>query len=185
MAGSEQSGVEAARADLFENAKWILTPTARTDARSLQKLTGVIEQMGAQIIEIDAARHDEILAVTSHLPHLMAAALVHVFANLNDENAARLVAGGWRDSTRIAAGSAEMWRDIALANRGALLNALDEMDASLSAVSRGAAQRKRRRNRKLAASGGETATRVLRNCEPRASATGQVRVPRNSDLAGR
>ena len=62
---------------------------------------------------------------------MTAAALMHVFGGLNDENAARVVASGWRDSTRIAAGSAEMWRDIALANRGALLGALDEMDASL------------------------------------------------------
>ena len=80
---------------------------------------------------MDAAQHDETLAVTSHLPHLTAAALMHVLADLNDENAAQLVAGGWRDSTRIAAGSAEMWRDISLANRSALLKALDAMDAAL------------------------------------------------------
>ena len=131
MAGSEQSGVEAARADLFEGARWILTPTPQTDARALCDLSALIEQMGAHIIEMEAARHDETLAVTSHLPHMTAAALMHVFKNLNDPNAARVVASGWRDSTRIAAGSAEMWRDIALANRGALLNALDEMDASM------------------------------------------------------
>ena len=131
MAGSEQTGVEAARADLFENARWILTPTAQTNADALNHLTSIIEKMGAQVIEMDAARHDEVLAVTSHLPHMTAAALMHVFGNLKDENAARVVARGWRDSTRIAAGSAEMWRDIALANRGALLSALDEMDDSL------------------------------------------------------
>ena len=131
MAGSEQTGVEAARADLFENARWILTPTLQTDAKTLGNLTELLENLGAQVLQMEAARHDEVLAVTSHLPHMTAAALMHVFGNLNDENAARVVAGGWRDSTRIAAGSAEMWRDIALANRGALLNALDEMDDSL------------------------------------------------------
>ena len=131
MAGSEQTGVEAARADLFEGAKWILTPTSRTDADAMQKMARVIQAVGAQIISMEARQHDEVTAVTSHLPHMTAAALMHVFARLNDENAARVVASGWRDSTRIAAGSAEMWRDIALANRGALLNALDEMDASL------------------------------------------------------
>ena len=131
MAGSEQTGVEAARTDLFENARWILTPTAQTNADALNHLTSIIEKMGAQVIEMDAARHDEVLAVTSHLPHMTAAALMHVFGSLKDENAARVVASGWRDSTRIAAGSSEMWRDIALANRGALLNALDEMDDSL------------------------------------------------------
>ena len=131
MAGSEQTGVEAARADLFEKARWILTPTSQTDADALQNLVAIIEQTGAQVLQMNAARHDEVLAVTSHLPHMTAAALMHVFAGLNDENAARVVASGWRDSTRIAAGSSEMWRDIALANRGALLRALDEMDASL------------------------------------------------------
>ena len=131
MAGSEQTGVEAARADLFEKARWILTPTAQTDANALKHLISIIESMGAQVLTMEAQQHDEILAVTSHLPHMTAAALMHVFAKLNDPNAARVVANGWRDSTRIAAGGAEMWRDIALANRGELLNALDEMDASL------------------------------------------------------
>ena len=131
MAGSEQTGVEAARADLFENAKWILTPTPRTEIEALDFLTLALKRVGAQIIQMEAQQHDEVLAVTSHLPHMTAAALMHVFGALNDENAAKVVASGWRDSTRIAAGSAEMWRDIALANRGALLQALDEMDASL------------------------------------------------------
>ena len=132
MAGSEQTGVEAARADLFEGARWILTPTAQTDAKALKHLSTIIENMGAQVLTMEAQQHDEVLAVTSHLPHMTAAALMHVFGKLNDENAARVVASGWRDSTRIAAGGAEMWRDIALANRGALLRALDEMDASLN-----------------------------------------------------
>ena len=131
MAGGERMGVEAARADLFEDATWILTPTPRTDAEVLAHLTEIIERIGARVLQMDAARHDETLAVTSHLPHMTAAALMHIFAGLDDENAAQVVAGGWRDATRIAAGSAEMWRDIALANRGALLGALDEMDAEL------------------------------------------------------
>ena len=132
MAGSEQTGVEAARADLFEKAKWILTPTPRTASDATEYLTGVLQSIGADVIEMEAYRHDEVLAVTSHLPHMTAAALMHVFTNLNDPNAARVVAGGWRDSTRIAAGGAEMWRDIALANRGALLGALDDLSADLA-----------------------------------------------------
>ena len=131
MAGSERAGVEAARADLFDGANWILTPTAQTEAKATRILAGALEQIGASVIEMGAARHDEVLAVTSHLPHMTAAALMHVFAGTKDENAAQLVAGGWRDSTRIAAGSSEMWRDIALANRAALLKALDEMELSL------------------------------------------------------
>ena len=134
MAGSEQAGVEAARADLFEGARWILTPTAQTDADATQYLTGIIEGVGAHVIEMEAQRHDELLAVTSHLPHMTAAALMHVFAGAGDENAAQVVAGGWRDSTRIAAGSSEMWRDIALANRPALLRALDDFDSNIATL---------------------------------------------------
>lgn len=133
MAGSEQTGVEAARADLFQNARWILTPTERTDSAALRNLTAVIESVGAQMITMEAAQHDTVLAVTSHLPHMTAAALMHVFGNLNDENAAKVVAGGWRDSTRIAAGSSELWRDIALSNRSALLESLDDLSAELGA----------------------------------------------------
>ncbi len=132
MAGSERTGVEAARADLFEGAKWILTPTARTDAKAIADLSAIIEQMGAQVIAMGAECHDEVLAVTSHLPHMTAAALMHVFAGTSDENAAQLVAGGWRDSTRIAAGSSEMWRDIALANRAALLESLDDFSKHIA-----------------------------------------------------
>ena len=132
MAGSEQTGVEAARADLFAGAKWIVTPTARTDAGTLARLVSIIETVGACSLTMQAARHDEVLAATSHLPHLTAAALMHVFERVNDPNAAQVVAGGWRDSTRVAAGSAEMWRDIALANRAALLGALDELNADLA-----------------------------------------------------
>ena len=132
MAGSERVGVEAARADLFESARWILTPTPRTDDYATEYLTGIIKSVGAQVLTMDAACHDEVLAVTSHLPHMTAAALMHVFENVNDENAAKVVAGGWRDSTRVAAGSSEMWRDIALANRAALLRALDDLSEDLA-----------------------------------------------------
>ena len=135
MAGSEQTGVEAARATLFERATWILTPTPRSGSAALLRLTEIVEAVGARPLAMDAARHDEVLAVTSHLPHMTAAALMHALARtgLPTAQAQLLVAGGWRDSTRIAAGSSEMWRDIALANRAELLHALDALSADLAA----------------------------------------------------
>ena len=136
MAGSEQTGVESARADLFEGAVWVLTPTSDTPPSVATQLLKLVEGLGAQPLLMDATAHDELLAITSHLPHITAAALVHLFAQSKHENevAQQLVAGGWRDSTRIAAGSAEMWRDISLANASALTYSLDEMIAELQRV---------------------------------------------------
>ncbi len=136
MAGSEKVGPLAARADLFDGATWILTPTPQTSADALLTLRGLVESFGAKPLVLDAQTHDELLAVTSHLPHLAAVALVHVFltAKSKDEATPQLIAGGWRDGTRVAAGSPEMWRDICLANRGAVSGALSDLTDQLLAV---------------------------------------------------
>ncbi|MBV9868102.1 MAG: prephenate dehydrogenase/arogenate dehydrogenase family protein [Abitibacteriaceae bacterium] len=129
MAGSERTGVEAARSNLFENAIWVLTPTADTPEPVVTKLVAMIEGLGATPLLLNAAIHDSLLAVTSHLPHLTAAALVHLFSDAHSEYevAQQLIAGGWRDSTRVAAGSSEMWRDICLSNTAALTKSLDDL----------------------------------------------------------
>ncbi len=129
MAGSEQTGVEAARADLFRGATWILTPTPQTPDFAVEKLKKVVEAVGATPLLLDPDTHDALLAVTSHLPHVTATALMHAFMRAQSEHeiAQKLVAGGWRDATRVAAGSPEMWRDIALANAPALQKSLDEL----------------------------------------------------------
>lgn len=129
MAGSEQSGISAARGDLFEGAIWVLTPTAGTPPEVVNTLVEMIEALGATPLLLDAALHDSLLAITSHLPHLTASALVQVFtrANRQSEVARQLVAGGWRDGTRVAAGNAEMWRDICLANAPAITDSLDDL----------------------------------------------------------
>jgi prephenate dehydrogenase len=133
MAGSEKTGVEAARADLFEGATWAMTPTLQTDASALQRLKTLVDALGARALSLAPDVHDELLATTSHLPHVAAAALVHVFARANGQHAeaAQLVAGGWRDGTRVAAGSPEMWRDISLANKHALLESLNHLSREL------------------------------------------------------
>lgn len=138
MAGSERTGVEAARGDLFAGAVWVLTPTAETPPEVTAKLVAMVEATGALPLIMNPDAHDAVLAVTSHLPHVTASALVHLFARTRDEAAVaeQLIAGGWRDSTRIAAGSAELWRDISLANAPALTQSLDELISQLELVRR-------------------------------------------------
>lgn len=136
MAGSEKTGVEAARPDLFEGAIWVLTPSDQTVPAVMDKLVNLVEGVGALPLIINAQAHDALLAVTSHLPHITAAALVHLFSAAKNESdlAGQLTAGGWRDSTRIAAGSPEMWRDISLANSAALIKTIDDLIEQLTTV---------------------------------------------------
>jgi prephenate dehydrogenase len=133
IAGSEESGAGAARADLFRGRRCILTPTATTDRAALAQVRALWEGVGARVEEMPAAVHDEILARVSHLPHLLAFALA---ATVGDaETAGRTVldyaGSGFRDTTRIAASPPELWRDIALANAGALRAALAEFRTCL------------------------------------------------------
>jgi prephenate dehydrogenase len=133
IAGREASGVEAASAELFRGARVVLSPTKETAPDALELVRSCWEGMGARVAELDAARHDEILAAVSHLPHLLSFALVSEITGR--PNAAELfsfAAGGFRDFTRIAASSPEMWRDIALQNRAALLAELDHYAARLA-----------------------------------------------------
>lgn len=133
MAGSERTGVEHAKAGLFEKAIWVLTPTAETPELAVNRMVELIESLGAVPLLLDASLHDSLLAITSHLPHITAAALVHLFMTAQNENefAQQLIATGWRDSTRVAAGSPEMWRDICLANAPAIARGVEDMIAHL------------------------------------------------------
>ena len=136
MAGSEKTGVEAARSDLFESAIWVLTPTSNTPPPVVNQLIALVEGLGATPLLLNAPTHDALLSITSHLPHITASALVHLFSRARDESevAQQLIAGGWRDSTRIAAGSAEMWRDISLDNAPAITRGLDDLIEQLQIV---------------------------------------------------
>ncbi len=135
IAGAEQSGVEAARADLFERHRVILTPLADTDADALATVEAMWRLTGAEVVRMEVAAHDRILALTSHLPHVLAFALVDSLARQSaSDDIFRFAAGGFRDFTRIASSDAVMWRDIALANRGALLDAIDGFTVTLDAL---------------------------------------------------
>ena len=135
IAGSERHGPTAARADLFQSRKVVLTPEpeTKTDAQAL--VESLWTASGAQIEILDADLHDQIFAAVSHLPHLAAYALVNELAQRdNSADYFRFAASGFRDFTRIAGSSPEMWRDIALANRQALLSEMDAYIAALQAL---------------------------------------------------
>lgn len=121
IAGTEHSGAAASFAELFAGHKVILTPVAETAPAALAQVRAMWELAGAQVVEMAVERHDEVLAATSHLPHLLAFNLVETLATRGDADSIfEFAAGGFRDFTRIASSNPEMWRDIALANAPAL-----------------------------------------------------------------
>ena len=133
ISGREASGVEAATPELYKGARVVLTPVAETDPKAVELARSAWEAAGGRVSTLDAADHDRIFAAVSHLPHLLSFALVSEIASRPE--AAELfgfAAGGFRDFTRIAASSPEMWRDIALQNRAALLAELDRYGVRLA-----------------------------------------------------
>lgn len=127
MAGSEQTGVEAATPFLFKNSYYILTPTQKTNNEAFSCLHSLLARTGAYVLAVDAEKHDSTVATISHLPHFAAASLVNVAqSRMNEnENLIKLAAGGFKDMTRIAIGSPEIWLDIAFENSAAILEALN------------------------------------------------------------
>jgi prephenate dehydrogenase len=127
MAGGEKTGVAAAREDLFEKAVCILTPTRKSHAAAIRKLERFWKSVGARVLKLPPEQHDLFVSRTSHLPHVVAAALANlVLGPGQPRGQAQLCAHGFRDTTRIASGSPEMWRDIALANRKHLAGAVSD-----------------------------------------------------------
>jgi prephenate dehydrogenase len=136
MAGSELHGLEGADGDMFDGAVWVLTPSAGTDARTLSAVTAVIKALGAEVVALAPDRHDQVVAIVSHVPHLTAATLMTLAADRAEEHAAllRLAAGGFRDMTRIASGHPGIWLDICSENREAIVTALDGLIERLGDV---------------------------------------------------
>lgn len=133
MAGSERSGVAAARPDLFSGAYWLLTPGSETDPDAFSRVHALVTALGARVIAVEPKHHDETVAIVSHVPHVAAAALCDVagvHAGPGGEML-RLAAGGFKDTTRIAAGSPELWTGICLDNADALASGLRELRLAL------------------------------------------------------
>jgi len=137
IAGTEKSGVEAAYAGLFKERRVILTPLPETDKAALETTRQMWQTCGAEIVEMQAKHHDEVLADTSHLPHMLAYALVDTLARMDDSKEIfDFAAGGFRDFTRIASSDPQMWHDICIANREQLANALHAFNADLQRLTK-------------------------------------------------
>jgi prephenate dehydrogenase len=135
IAGSERSGVDASRGDLFRDHRVILTPSDTTDREALELVRRMWKLAGAEVVEMGVSEHDAILAATSHLPHVLAYTLVDALSHSDlSDDIFRFAAGGFRDFTRIASSDPVMWRDIALANREELLKAIDSFSKHLGAL---------------------------------------------------
>jgi prephenate dehydrogenase len=136
MVGSERSGVKASNPDLFEGAYYVLTPTTTTDVNAFRTINAFVTALGARVVPVDPRMHDEAVAVISHVPHIAAAALINLAAARSTEageDLLRLAAGGFKDMTRIAAGSPELWTGIALDNADALTRGIDQLIDELAA----------------------------------------------------
>lgn len=129
IAGSERNGPEAAQADLFVGRVVVMTPTERTDPAAAAAIEEFWRSLGAEVMKMDPEAHDAVIARTSHLPHLVAAALASTTPQ--DDDCRPLIGNGWSDTTRIASGDPELWRQIFLANRGPTLNALADFETVL------------------------------------------------------
>ena len=133
IAGAEQSGVKAARGDLFRERNVVLTPLPETNPAAKELIAQLWQRCGAKVSEMAPAQHDEVFAAVSHLPHLLAFGLVDYIAGQpNAEQLFGFAASGFRDFTRIAGSSPEMWSDICIANRDALLQQLSGYEAELA-----------------------------------------------------
>ena len=132
VAGTEHHGVDSSVERLFERRRVILTPIGETDSAALERVSTMWRTVGARVMEMDVAHHDRILAATSHLPHMLAYALVDTLGNMKDHTEIfDYSAGGLRDFTRVAASDPQMWHDICLANREAMMAAIDRFRSRL------------------------------------------------------
>ena len=132
MAGSEERGARAARADLFHHAAWVLTPDPQVDHLALRRMTTFVRELGGRPLVLDAELHDRVVAYASHLPQLAATAVMGSVAQVEAPAALRsLIATGFRDTTRIAASDPDLWVDICATNADAILAALDELGQRL------------------------------------------------------
>lgn len=136
IAGAEQEGIEAAEADLYRGCIWIVTPTETTDASAYRELVRFLSQLEARVLSLDPRRHDELVALTSHLPQLLSSSLMGFAAEITaEEGGLPLVgAGGFRDMTRIAASSPDMWMEIVRTNRDAVMSVLTRFESAVTRV---------------------------------------------------
>ncbi len=132
IAGAEKTGAAASFAELFQQRRTVLTPTAETDKQALHQIADYWTKTGANVVEMSVEQHDLILAATSHLPHVLAFTVVNTLAGMHtEENIFQFAAGGFRDFSRIASSDPKMWHDICLSNPQAILSLLESFEQHL------------------------------------------------------
>jgi prephenate dehydrogenase len=137
VAGAEQSGVEAARSDLYCNKRLIITPVAETDSIALHKITEFWGMLGSEVTTMTIQHHDAVLAATSHLPHVLAFSLVDLLGEKDAQDEIfKYAAGGFKDFTRIASSDPTMWLDICLANKGEIVPLIRQLKAELEKIAK-------------------------------------------------
>jgi len=138
LAGSEESGIKAARLSLFKGSTYVLTPQAKADSSSLSLLKSLIKGIGAKVLILSPEVHDALLARTSHLPHLLATSLVNTVEDLGkrERKTFKVLTPGFKDTTRIAKSSSALWQDICLSNQRQILKALSEFKEHLKKIER-------------------------------------------------
>ena len=145
MAGSELRGLAGARADLFQGCTWVLTPTERTSPSTYSTLHGILREIGANVVAVSAEDHDRLVAIASHVPHLLAGALMNEASRVAEQDAVllQLAAGGFRDMTRIAAGDPTIWPDVLFENHAAIVEALAALEGRLRSLREALASERR------------------------------------------
>lgn len=137
IAGTEKSGVEASFAELYQNRRIILTPLATSSSNAVSKVRSMWQACGAEVVETSIEHHDEVLAATSHLPHMLAYSLVDTLAKMDEKKEIfDFAAGGFRDFTRIASSDPDMWHDICLSNKDALVMMIKKFSDDLQLLTR-------------------------------------------------
>ncbi len=135
IAGTEKNGVEASYEDLFVDHRVILTPLEETSRKAHELVTQMWKSVGAEVVDLDIKHHDEVLAATSHLPHMLAYALVDCLASMQERDEIfEYAAGGFADFTRIASSSPDMWHDICFSNREALIRTLEIFSSHINNI---------------------------------------------------
>jgi prephenate dehydrogenase len=178
MAGSEQAGLQGADPELFVGASWVLTPTAGTDPDAFSRVQSVVSSLGAEVVALTPEEHDRLVAVVSHVPHLVAATLMNAASEVGQHHAAllRLAAGGFRDMTRVAAGHPGIWPDICSENADAIVAAFDTLLGDLS-VMRDLVSRGDRAGLRTSLDRASAARRALPGAVVRAGRLAELRIP--------
>lgn len=140
IAGSEKSGFEASTADLFAGAKCVVTPTPKTDPLLLQRVIGFWQQLGSTVLQMEAEEHDIVYGAVSHLPHIVAYALVNTIAGLQTKSSKDIVSfggNGFKDMSRLASSEPVMWKDICILNKGAVLDIIERFEDTMDEIKSG------------------------------------------------